>query len=554
MAPPDIPAAKRAGLPIDLERLERDGDGWLSPEDRYALKTHGVCAQQQDGVFMVRARIAGGVLLTGQARGLARAAGAYGPDWLHLTTRQNVELHWVDAEKVPRLLTELDRLGVSTRSACGHTLRNVVCSEDAGLGLDEPFDCFADARRVSDAIVARSAELNVTLPSRVNLSFGGTRRCRHDALINDGGFVSVVHDGQPGYELWAGGSLGKAPALAVRLCSFVARAEVLAAAEALIEVFIEHGDFERPAKGRMKFVVERLGADGFRAAWEGAFADARRRPQPAAPELEVLAPADRVAILGTPPLGGWSEGVRPQCTPGLALVTVDIPLGDTSGSELALLADLADRHGDGALVLSRDQDVVLRNVPADRLPAIRAALAERGLHLKGEAPTPAVRACTGSAVCALGITTAPEAGKQLLERAGRSTRGLRINVSGCPNSCAQHQAADIGLAGAKVRIDGTTVDGYQVFLGADLDRAEVGQVVGRAAAADAPAAVDALLGAWEALRADGETLSATVRRVGHGAFGAHLEAVLAGRWATGPEPGPDEPPAGRVATVLTAVG
>src|SRR5690606_17232264 len=118
------------------------------------------------------------------------------------------------------LLAELGRVGLSTRSACGHTLRNVMCSEDAGVALDEPFDCFPDARMVSDAIVARSAELNVVLPSRINASFGGSPRCREDALINDLGFVSVVHDGEAGYEVWAGGSLGKAPSVSIQLADF----------------------------------------------------------------------------------------------------------------------------------------------------------------------------------------------------------------------------------------------------------------------------------------------------------------------------------------------
>ena len=138
--PPDIPAAKRAGLPVDLERLAVDGDGWLTPEERYALKTHGVCSQLQDGVFMVRVRIPGGVAPTESVRGLARVGAQLAEDWLHLSTRQNVELHWVKAHDVPRVLRDLGRYGLSTRSACGHTIRNVMCSEDAGVGLDEPFD------------------------------------------------------------------------------------------------------------------------------------------------------------------------------------------------------------------------------------------------------------------------------------------------------------------------------------------------------------------------------------------------------------------------------
>ena len=252
MAAPDIPAAKRAGLPVDLDRLTSEGDGWLTPEDRYALKTHGVCTQSQPGVFMVRVRVPGGVLLTAQAHGLARLARRFGPDWLHLTTRQSVEFHWVPAAQVQELLAEIERLGLTTRSACGHTLRNVVCSEDAGLGLDEPFDCFADARQLSDTIVARSAELNVTLPSRVNLSIGGTARCAEDARINDVGLVSTVLDGVAGYELWVGGSLGKAPRPAVQIASFIDRHRVLPAVAASDRRVRRRGRPRAPGKGALE--------------------------------------------------------------------------------------------------------------------------------------------------------------------------------------------------------------------------------------------------------------------------------------------------------------
>lgn len=260
MALPDIPAAKRAGLRVDLERLAAEGDGWLTPEDRYALKTHGVCTQLQDGVFMARVRVPGGVAPTEQLRGLGRLAARHAADWLHLTTRQNVELHWVEARHVPLLLADLARIGLSTRSACGHTLRNVMCSEDAGVGLDEPFDCLPDARLVSDAVVARSAELNCQLPSRLNIALGGSPRCREDALVNDLGLVSKVVDGVPGYELWVGGSLGKAPSLAVLLHPFVPRIDALPAVEALIDVFVAHGRFEEPAKARLD-VAGRAGSE-----------------------------------------------------------------------------------------------------------------------------------------------------------------------------------------------------------------------------------------------------------------------------------------------------
>jgi sulfite reductase beta subunit-like hemoprotein/nitrite reductase/ring-hydroxylating ferredoxin subunit len=540
MAAPDIPGIKRAGLPVDFPRLSAEGDDWLTPEDRFALKPWGVCAQEQDHMFMVRIRVPGGALLTEQARGLARLARAYSEkDWLHLTTRQNVEIHWVADRKVPELLDRIGLLGLTTRSACGHTMRNVMVSEDAGLSLDEPFDCFPHARAVSDAIIARAAEINCQMPSRINLAFGGSARCRDDALVNDGGFVSVVRDGQAGFELWGGGSLGKAPFLAVLLSDFIPAEEVLPAAEALFDVFIAEGDFDHPAKGRMKFVVERMGEEAFRVAFAAAFKQAKKRQGPDAPrpEAEVMAEGDWSEILSVVPAGGWSVGVRPQREPGRVLCTVEAPMGDLGTADFDVLSDLADRYCDGALNVSRDQNIVLRNVEVGGVVAIRERLGERGLFLLGEAHRPQVRACTGSAVCALGVTTAPDAGQSLLENASLSRNSsLRVHVSGCPNSCAQHQIGDIGLSGSKVKLGGKVRDGYQVFLGADLAARRLGEVVGRVAAEDLNAAIDAIVGTWESLRQHGETLGRAVNRIGQEAFAAHIAALMRERWASGPEP------------------
>jgi len=202
-----------------------------------------------------------------------------------------------------------------------------------------------------------------------------------------------------------------------------------------------------------------------------------------------------------------------------------------------MIADLADRHGDGHVVVGRDQDLLMRNVPIDEVADVRAAVVARGLALKGESADAAVRACTGSSVCALGISPAPEAGRTLLTTPGlRRNPSLRVHVSGCPNSCAQHQMADIGLAGTKVRTGGATRLGFHLYLGADLAAGRVGELVGRMAIDDTPSVIDAVIGTWEATRHPGEGLSATVERIGVGSFAATLEAVLADRWASGPEP------------------
>jgi sulfite reductase beta subunit-like hemoprotein len=528
MATPNVPGIKRAGLPVDLDRLAAEGDGWLTPEDRYALKTHGVCAQAQPGVFMIRVRIPGGRITPSQAHGLADLADEHGRSWIHLTTRQNIELHHVAARSVPSVLAAVESLGLTNRSACGHTLRNVMACPDAGVGLDEPFDCGPDARAVSAAIVARSAELNTVLPSRMNMAFGGCPVCAEHARLNDAGFESRVVDGEPGYRLWAGGSLGTMPFVAVPLTEFIARGDVLAAAVALTETFVDLGDLDNPKKGRMKFVLEELGEVAFRAAWVERFERLRDAtdfdPEPVALPAE----GELADIMSRRPVGGWANGVRPQRTPGLALVTVNVTLGDLTGEELRALADLTG-IGDGYLWTTRNQNVQYRDVPVAHVADLRAEFATLGLGLEGADTSVDVRACTGSAVCSLAMTAAPTAGVRIARSPLLARHGsLRVHVSGCPNSCAQHQAADIGLAGAKVRVAGVTRLGYTVFVGADLARGRVGEPIGRVADEDVEAVVSGIIGTWEVLRHPGERLVETVDRVGTDAFAAHVAAIASG--------------------------
>jgi len=533
MAAPDVPAAKRAGLAVDLDRLAAEGDGWLSPEDRYALKTYGVCAQAQPGVFMIRVRVPGGRLTPTQARGVAALADAHGESWVHVSTRQNLELHHVAAASVPSVLRACDALGLTNRSACGHTHRNVMACPDAGAGLDEPFDCGPDARAVSAAVVARAAELNVALPSRVNLAFGGCPACADHARLNDGGFQSVVVGGEAGYRLWAGGSLGVMPFLAVPLAEFVPRRHVVAAALALTDVFIQLGDLDNPKKGRMKFVIEAHGAEAFRTAWAEGFAR-RAVATDFVPEPVGISTGARWAeIMRHRPEGGWRPGVRPQRTPGLALVTANVPLGDLTGDDLRLLAGLA-ALGDGHLYATRNQNVQLRDVPVGRVAELTGRLAEVGLGVEGADSSVDVRACTGSAVCSLAITAAPAAAARVAASPGLARCGsLRVHVSGCPNSCAQHQAADIGLAGGKVRVNGSTGLGYTLLAGADLACGRLARPLGRVADEDVEAAVSGIIGTWEALRHPGERLVETLDRVGDEAFASHVATIAGGFEARG---------------------
>ncbi|MBW3576530.1 MAG: nitrite/sulfite reductase [Actinobacteria bacterium] len=535
----NIPAAKRAGLPVDLDRLTAEGDDWLSPEQRYALKTHGVCAQSQPQVFMVRVRN-GGDLTAGQACGLADIAERHGRGWLHLTTRQQAELHHVHATEVNAVLAAVRALGLTTRSTCGHTVRGVMWCPDAGVALAEPFDCAPDAHAITAAVLARTPDLDTQLPSRVNIHLGGCPACRDHARLNDAGLVSVLGaGGQPGYELWVGGSLGRSvPTLAVKALDFVPRAHAVTAVTALLDVYIAHGNFDQPNKARMKFLLRDLGADRFLDLFRAAYARTCRRPHPPPPQVEVSDADLAAAVLAQAPEGGWSRGVRPQRTPGRAVVTVEIPLGDLDADDLRGLAGLAGRYADGVLHLTRDQDITLRHVPLGAVPALRGDLGDLGLAVAGTTAARDVRACTGGPVCSLAITASQQVAWAVRSSPALARNGhLRVSVSGCPNACAQQQVADVGFSGGKVHVGGGAQLGYQVWLGGDIAAGRVGQVVGRVAERDVPAITEAIVGLWEALRAAGESLPQTVTRLGPDAFAAHIDRVFRGRWESGAEPG-----------------
>jgi sulfite reductase beta subunit-like hemoprotein len=275
----------------------------------------------------------------------------------------------------------------------------------------------------------------------------------------------------------------------------------------------------------MKFVLEDKGERPFRAAWLTRFERLRPTMNYEPEELSGHAGADIAEIMRHRPQGGWCRGVRPQRGPGRALVTVNVTLGDLAADELRTLAALT-RLGDGSLSMTRNQNIQYRDVPVDDVGELRAGVAALGLRLEGADSAVDVRSCTGSAVCSLAITQAPTVGARLarIEALARNAV-LRVNVSGCPNSCAQHQAADIGLAGAKVRIAGRTELGYIVFLGADLADGRVGEAIGRVAEPHVEETVSAIVGTWEALRFNGERLVDTLDRIGRDAFAAQVSAL-----------------------------
>lgn len=555
---PDIPRAKREGLAIDLDAVSALDPDALSPEDHYRLKTYGICAQRHAGVFMLRIRVPGGRLGPDAVAAAVEAARRYAGGWVHLTTRQNIELHSVELRHVPEIVRILEKGGLSLRSTCGHTVRNVVACPEAGVSADEPFDCGPDAAYLSRALVSMSDRLNSQLPSRLNILLGGCSDCSEEALTNDVGLVSVLrlHDEappEPGYQLWAGGSLATAPRLATLLVPFVPRTNLWAAVWSIVHYYVSEGTIEAPAKGRLKFLVEEKGVDHFRAGFferyeqfcrrnsSGLEAPGGKPPSSLGYDLPDVGPLPPIQV---PPRADIAElwhavaetplppGVRLQRTPGRCSINVAIPLGDAWGFELLEPSRIAAEFGDGHLYLTRRQDLKIRDIALDRLEEVREAVTSRTALRVGESSP--VRACPGTTFCSLAITDSQGVARSLIEKDvcdEAAKAGVTIAVSGCPNSCTKHQAADIGLAGGKVRIGGRVVHGYQVFLGADLASGSVGEPVTRVAEDEVADVVQVLSRLYLHERRGGELPGQTFRRLGLAQVGALVEAALARRRA-----------------------
>ncbi|MDL5157294.1 winged helix-turn-helix domain-containing protein [Actinomycetospora termitidis] len=538
-APGDVVASKRAGLPLDLDAIAEPTR--LGALERYSLKTLGACSEGDDGLFLLRARTRGRIPVAA-ARALAALLRERDLGPVHLTTRQQLELHDVPAGLVVGTLDALHAAGLDTAATCGHTVRGVTSCPDAGVSAEEPFDCTPDADRLTDSLLRLGPELNTRLPQRFTISLGGCPGCRGQAKVSDVGLVSVLDDeGRPGYELWVGGGLGRSrPTLATRLAPFVPRDRLLPAVHAVLAVFLAHGAFENPNRARLKFLVARLGLPRFRALVVEAETDLRHRPWPAP------APLPEVRVPGVPegpaPPDGWGDDVRPQRTPGLATVTVTVPLGSLSAAALEAVAEVAGEMGDGSVRLTREQNVVVRDVPVGRVEALAARVAAVGLAVHTDRPARDVRACVGAPSCALAITPTRDLARGLWHLpALRRNSGVAVSVSGCPASCARHQAADLGLAGNLVSVRGHRVPGYRVHLGGDLGRDRLGTVLGRVAADQVTQLVDQVVRTWEGVRVGHESLADTVARTGLEPFVSALRGLPGLSWEAGDDERPSLP-------------
>ncbi len=475
MAVIDIEKVKREGLQVDLEKFAREGYKSIPKDDHYRLKMHGICAQRHEGFFMMRFRISGGRLNPGQMDRIADMAQRYASGYAHLSTRQNVELHSVKIENVPEILKSLKEVGVTSRSSCGHTFRNLIGCTCAGSCTRELIDTRPWVEAIAKLVVNQSDYYNHRLPKRLNVSIAGCVSCENHSMVNDIGLSAVKNaQGEIGFSLHVGGSMGVTPRLSWLLEEFLPLKDGLPALKAVAHIYIQHGDRSSPAKGRLKFLVEAWGLEKFREEFRKTLPEMRKADKDL-PKGFLPEPWPDFNPPGGLELDSIPAGVEPQRQKGYYRVPLLVTLGEIHHSHFRGLAQWALSHCHGRILITKEQNLELQWVPGDRVRELEGMTGKIGLPSFGVKSILDVQSCPGTSFCALAITSSQGAAQSLLQYfrekqslADPDFKPLRVHISGCPNSCTQHQGADIGYSGGMVKVGEDQRFAYQLWLGGQL--------------------------------------------------------------------------------------
>lgn len=552
---PRLDFARQQDIDEFVEMLGKYERGEIAPNDwrRFRL-VRGTYGQRQDNVQMLRIKIPQGILTSSQMRALATAASRYSRGFCHVTTRQNIQFHFVPLNVVEQTMRDLAAEGLTTREACGNSVRNITGCQFAGTSEDEIFDPTPYAEAMTRYFLRHP--LSGALPRKFKIAFEGCREDHACASINDIGWRARIQDGRKGFRVTVAGGTSIMPVSGYVLYEFLPVEEMLNVAEAVVRVFHRFGDYQHPQRNRLKFTVKTLGWDTFRTRVEEALEEFRAEggaalsfdPEAVAPEAAPdWTPAEapslqHVAATAATPVTGpgivpgsvklqplpdaylrWMRSnVSRQRQAGFCHVVARLPLGDFTTGQMRVLADLADAYGDGTLRLTVDQNVLYRWVKAESVEPFYQRLNAAGLGAPDAGTLSDVVSCPGAESCRLAVTQSRGLGRVLTEHLSARPDLVdlvpsgRINISGCPNGCGQHHVGAIGFQGSVRKVAGRAVPQYFVLVGggcSDEGVAHFGKVVSKVPVHRLEDAVDRLLELYRDKREGEEDLGAFFRRV-----------------------------------------
>jgi sulfite reductase beta subunit-like hemoprotein len=532
-----------------VEKLQAFESGELTSEQFRAFRLlRGVYGQRQADVQMFRIKIPLGLLGPEQLIAIAEVADQSSRGFGHVTTRQNIQLHFMQMAEMETVMRRLDEVGLTSREACGNSVRTVTACELAEVCPDAPFDVTPYGEAVTRLFLRHP--LSSSLPRKFKIAFSGCNTDCAFGAIHDLGFVAQVRDGQRGFKVYAAGGLSTTPQAAITLHEFVPAAEIGRVGEAVVRLFHALGNRDNKHRARLKYVLRKLGEETFRAKYaeQKTQVDAEALAELRLPDNPKNHPAPPVEAGSAPLPAGYlrwrSACVVDQRQDGYAAVYVRLFLGDVTSVQLRALAELLPRFGDGTLRLTIDQNILIPWVDRRSLPALFLALGAIGLARNDVHTAGDVTSCPGAESCNLAVTSSRNVARAISERLElpdvSSSAGLAdttIKISGCPNSCGQHHIADIGWHGAAKTVNGTAYPMYQLHLGGGVDAggARFGRQVVKVVARRVPEAVAVLLKLYETERTDGETPADFYRRVDP----KRVVAVLGDIASSAPQAGED---------------
>lgn len=475
-----------SGLPQEIDALEQHiadfHAGKLSADELKALRVpFGCYEQRRDGSFMLRIRTPGGALTPAQLRVMAELADAHGSPFLHITTRQEFQIHDLPLDAVIPAMRRLLPAGLSCRGGGGNTVRNMLLSPDAGVGCDEAFDPSPYVFALTSRLIAEPDSW--TMPRKLKFAFSGSVADTALARFNDLGFLAKTENGEKGFMVCVAGGMGGKPEPGHLLHDFIPAEDVYLVAEAIKLLFLRYGNRENRNKARLRFLWNAQGEASFRKLYADIRAELEAK-KPAPLELPVapfIGNADGVAPVSVsgPEYEIWRQRfVEPQAQPGRISVVLPVSLGNLKTRHALALADFLMPLGEDVMRAGFGQNIRLRNIP-ERLAGNVFQLV-RDFDVLQSAPRVLADAvsCTGADTCKLGICLPKGAMRAITDAvracglAADALSGFRLHISGCPNSCGQHPIADLGFFGGAGKLNGHAYPAYTVVAGARIRNAD----------------------------------------------------------------------------------
>ena len=535
-------------MAADITKFEEMLAGYQAgriPEDVFRVfrLNNGIYGQRQGGTSqMVRVKVPYGAMTAEQLDLLGSVVESHSRGWGHITTRQNIQFHFVELSDIPEVMWQLASVGLTTREACGDTVRNVQGCHLAGACPFEVLDISPWAEAAYRHFVRNP--LAQRLPRKFKINFSGCDTDCGQAMFNDAGVIATTRtfdDGsvEQGFRVYIAGGLGTTPFPALALEDFTSREDLLPTLEAVLRVFEQTGNRDNKLRARMKWVVDQLGIDEVRrrvfaarkllpasATWPGGIPEvvAELGDAPAGVAAGVtptpMGHGVHVTLGAKSPYDRWAEA---NVVRGAANGTVSAyawcKLGDITGDQFRATAAIV-REFDADVRVTNRQNFVIRDLTEDQLPALYDRLVAADMAQPGAELVRDVVACPGADTCNLAVTQsrglAGAIGDALEEAGLAEVGGVRINISGCTNSCGQHHAADIGFFGAERRAHGQSAPGYQMLLGGYVGQEQIhfGQKALRLPAKNAPEAAVRVVRRFTGERQAGETFHSWLERSG----------------------------------------